>query len=274
MPLPPTARGHKTGVFPQMRRGHLGLYQRSERSQGQSGMPAALRSNTMSINEDLHKMRVPIVGPTETAVNHSAEVSSEELLSKERKELTIDEFERPKDPILAKYQANMLCDLRRLLRLIYHLSETLTKAMMDEDYFDRLLALDDEKKREVIRISLSVWCRLSTLRMRVEAPLLQADHLDVWELLDDLRDYACSTHTAFFPVVTDNPYNDPLPESLDKRIVYNATEYFAIFDSLLREDVGVLEDLLSQIVPQVDVSSTSSNSIVNRSERRQRTARH
>lgn len=137
----------------------------------------------MSIIEDLNKMRVPIVGPTETAVNHSAEVSSGELLSKERKQITIDDFERPKDPILAKYQASMLSDLRRLLRLIYHLSEIITKAMMSEDYFDRLLNLDDETKREVIRTALSVWCRLSNLRMRVEEPLLQADHLDVLSLI-------------------------------------------------------------------------------------------
>ena len=90
--------------------------------------------------------------------------------------------------------------------------------------------------------------------MRVEEPLLQADHLDLWELLADLRDYACSTHTAFFPVVTDSPYDEPLPESLDKRIVYNATECFAIFDSLLREDVEILEDLLSEMLPEVDLS--------------------
>ncbi len=114
----------------------------------------------MSIIEDLQKMRVPIVGPSKDAVNHYAEVSSEEQLSNERKEMIIDGFERPKNPILEKYQANMLCDLRRLLRLIYHLFEIITKAMMSENYFDRLLELDDEKKREVIRIALSVWCRL------------------------------------------------------------------------------------------------------------------
>ncbi len=110
--------------------------------------------------------------------------------------------------------------------------------------------------------------------MRVEAPLLQADHLDVWELLADLRDYACSTHTAFFPVVTDSPYDEPLPERLDKRIVYNATECFAIFDSLLREDVEILEDLLSEMLPEVDLSPISSSLIVNRSKRRQKAARH
>lgn len=81
--------------------------------------------------------------------------------------------------------------------------------------------------------------------------------MDLWELLDDLRDYACSTHTAFFPEVFDHPYNVPVVEEMDKRVVYTATEYFGIFEALLREDVEIIDLLLNRILAQTGTPITS-----------------
>jgi hypothetical protein len=158
--------------------------------------------------------------------------------------------ETPKDPTLVKYQTIMASDLRRLLKLIYQLSEIITWAMMTDDYFGRTLELDKAKRRKVVERVLSTWSKLSTLRMRVNAPMLQADHLDLWEVLDDLRLYASSTHEAFLPVVADHCCQIPLVEELDVTVIYNATDYFCIFEKLLREDVEALEELLAEIVSQ------------------------
>jgi hypothetical protein len=63
------ATGHKAGVFPQMRRGSLGLYQRSERSKGYYSTPAALRSKTMLKNEEINKMHAQILSLRATGIN-------------------------------------------------------------------------------------------------------------------------------------------------------------------------------------------------------------
>jgi hypothetical protein len=153
-------------------------------------------------------------------------------------------------PMLTWYQGLMKADLRRLLKQIYRLSEIITQAMITENYFDRLLKTNKMTRKRIIERALSAWSKLTTLRLRVDAPLHQADHFDLWELLDDLREYAWSTHEAFFPVIAENPYRVPLPEKMDKRVVYNATEYFDFFERLLRNDVDTLDRLLNRLLSQ------------------------
>lgn len=167
--------------------------------------------------------------------------------------ISISEYdETPKNPILAECQKLMKSDLRRLLKEVYRLSGIITNAMMEDNYIDRLLNSDSAIKLAVVERALSAWSKLTTLRMRVDAPLLQADHLDIWELLDDLRDYARSTHEAFFRVVFDDPYNVPLVEEMDERTIYNSTDFFGIFEELLSEDINGLEELLTEIIVPVD----------------------
>jgi hypothetical protein len=172
---------------------------------------------------------------------------------KQKEEKMITEYdETPKDAMLIRYQGLMKSDLRRLLTQIYRLSEIISHAMITENYYEKLPESDKSTGRTMVECALSAWSKLSTLRMRVDAPLQQADHLDIWELLNDLREYAHSTFMAFLPVVGENPYNAPLPEEMDKRVVYNATEYFDIYERLLREDVEVIDRLLRRIVSPVD----------------------
>ncbi len=156
------------------------------------------------------------------------------------------------NPVYREYKKKMASDLNRLLKTIYRLSEVLTKAIMTEGYFDGILGVSRQTERELIEQSSSAWSKLDTIRAISGEPVRHTDHLSPDNLLDELRRYACSTHEAIIYVVVDSSLGGLLVDDLPQQLVYACTDYFVIIDSLLRENVRALEELLMTIVAWVD----------------------
>jgi hypothetical protein len=169
-------------------------------------------------------------------------------------EVCMEDFddEAPINPVYKKLKKKMASDLNRLLKTIYRLSEVLTKAIMTEGYFDGILDVNSRTKRKLIERSLSAWSKLDTIRAISGNPVEHTDHLSPDNLLDELRRYACSTHEDLMYVVVDSSICGLLADDLPEQLVYACTDFFEIIDSLLREDVRALEELLIKIVPWAD----------------------
>lgn len=160
--------------------------------------------------------------------------------------------EAPINPVYKKLKKKMASDLNRLLKTVYRLSEVLTKAIMTEGYFDGILDVNSRTKRKLIERSLSAWSKLDTIRAISGNPVEHTDYLSPDNLLDELRRYACSTHEALMYEVVDSSICGLLADDLPEQLVYACTDFFEIIDSLLREDVRALEELLIKIVPWAD----------------------
>ena len=182
--------------------------------------------------------------------------------------------EAPINPTYKKLKKQMASDLNRLLKTIYRLSEVLTKAIMTEGYFCRILDVNSRTKRKLIERSLSAWSKLDTVRAISGNAVTHSNYLSPDDLIDELRRYACSTHEDLMYVVVDSSLSKLLADHLPEQFVYNCRDFFEIIDSLLRADVETLEGLLGQIVPKVGVSPSSNNLTMNGSKRRQKAARH